>query len=171
MDGCLHEAGAVGWRYGHSGIETLLTPASVELPAAAEVRVGLEIELLNAIQSNPHDQQMGGNRLVIGHHLWPGPFRAEGLPGRRPGPDHAAGYCEALPMIKQGLRFLISTDQLSAAPQAELLFCFAEQPAQFNPWLAEQLGRFFAAAIGQQLQFALRTPASKHQGAHARRAI
>ena len=56
MDGCLHEAGAVGWRYGHSGIETLLTPASVELPAAAEVRVRLEIELLDTIQSNAHDQ-------------------------------------------------------------------------------------------------------------------
>ena len=51
--------------------------------------MGLEVELLDTIQGDAHDQQVSGDRLRIGHLLRPGSLRIEGLSGRRPGPNHA----------------------------------------------------------------------------------
>ena len=77
--------------------------------------MGLEVELLNTIQGDAHDQQVIGDRFIIGKLLWPGPLQMKGFTRRRPGPDHATGGRQALPMIEQRLRFLLSTDQNRSA--------------------------------------------------------
>ena len=94
---------------------------------------------------------MRRDRFVIGHLLGPRPLRIKGVTRRRPGPDHATGRRQALPMIEQRLWFLLSGDEKRPAPKSKLLFGLAKQPAQFDPLLTEQLRRLFTAHIGQKL--------------------
>ena len=74
-------------------------------------------------------------------------------------------------MIEQRLRFLLSTDQNRRATQTKLLSGLAEQPAEFNPRLTQQLRRLVTANVSEQLQFSCSTPTSKHQGTNTWRAV
>ena len=56
-------------------------------------------------------------------------------------------------MIEESVRFLFTTDRNHRSTQTELLSGLAEQPAEFNPWLSEQLRRLVTAHVSEQLQF------------------
>lgn len=68
----------------------------------------------------------------------------------------------ALPLVE----LHICGQRQNRTAQAELTAGFGQQPAQLDGGLLQELGRFGATSVGEQIQRSDISPAPEHQGSH-----